>query len=131
MQTTRWTVQWDPTADTGASDMAGAYKHRMALGDARGYLEVTWGGSEDGSSAFDVVWDQPGQIGLMIADDLPNRTLAMAVGAEWAVAMGWLREQKPGVWELLEIEAGLPEDVFKSGAGSWDVKDIIGSDEKA
>ena len=132
MNKTRWTIKWDPTADTQSEEMSGAYSQVFPLGENRGALVLRyWPSSEEAWAYYEVVLERVGVDGLEVVCSLaecPSITGAMEVGAEWALAMGWIGRVGEGdgpEWEILDIPTYLPQDVF-SDAGKWTVQDIVG-----
>lgn len=132
MNKTRWTIKWDPTADTASEDMSGAYSQVFPLGKERGALVLRyWPASEEAWACYEVILERVSADGL--EEEIPlaafrSVTGAMEAGTEWALAMGWIGRVGSGdgpEWEILDVPDYLPQDVF-SDAGRWTVQDIVG-----
>ena len=133
MNRTRWTIKWDPTADTLSEDMSGAYSQVFPLGKDRGALVLRyWPPSEEVWSYYEVVLERVGADGLeevMSLAECPSITDAMEAGTEWALAMGWIGRvdaEGEAEWDILDLPAYLPQDVF-SDSEKWTVQDIVGN----
>ena len=136
MNTTRWTIEWDPTADTLSEEMSGAYSQVFPLGKDRGALALKyWPSSEETWAYYEVVLERVGADGLeevMSLAECPSITDAMEAGIAWALAIGWIGPVGQGdgpEWEILDVPAYLPQDVF-SDSEKWTVQDIVGSTAK-
>ncbi len=132
MSKTRWTIKWDPTADTHSEEMSGAYSQVFPLGKERGALVLRyWPSSEEEWAHYEVVLERVGVDGLEVVSSLaefPSITDAMEAGTAWALAMGWIGRVGSGdgaEWEVLDVPDYLPQDVF-SDSEKWTVQDIVG-----
>ena len=90
-----------------------------------------WPSSEEAWAYYEVVLERVGVDGLEEVISLAecrSITDAMEAGIAWALATGWIGRVGTGdgpEWEILDIPAYLPQDVF-SDAGKWTVQDIVG-----
>ncbi len=125
MNRTRWTIKWDPTADTLSEEMSGAYSQVLPLGKDRGALVLRcWPSSEEAWAYYEVALERVGVDGLeevLSLAECPSITNAMEVGVAWALAIGWIGPVGPEggpEWEILDLPAYLPQDVF-SESEKW------------